>query len=409
MFFVFYSIRQAFCDILLDKMKKIPYVLIDLPGSIVTHRQMLMGIHRYVQLHGPWFTQIIGFDSHLSSANALNTHRYDGAIVDIENGSTARAIGRSDIPVVQITPTPPPMAPGSFRPQNRLYVSAENFDIGCAAARFLLARGYRNFAFLGIDRPWSQLRQDGFADTLRHAGHSLSSYRLPATQRNLRQLSSLQCWIGGLPKPTALFAANDPLARQVNNVIIQAGIAMPEEISILGVDNDPIFCESTTPPISSLRLNTKECGFNMARALEQMMNGQPSCASLSYGFAGVEERMSTNVFSHKDPLVATASRILSDRITAGKDPTASVSDIAHAANASLRALEVRFKAETGRTLHEEMTRLRFERAQKLLRDGKFTIAQVARLCGYATPSHFSVVYKRISGMTPRTFREQGRA
>lgn len=278
-------------------MKKLPYILIDLPATIVTNRQMLMGILRYAHLHGPWLTQIIGYDAHLSAKNALNSRQYDGAIIDVENSAIARQILRLDIPVVQSISdiaTPPPVA---------------------------------------------------------------------------------------------------------------AGIAMPEELSILGVDNDPVFCESTTPPASSIQMNTEECGFNAARALDRMMNGQTGGGPIVYGYAGVEERMSTNVSCYKDPLVAAAVRTLTDRIACGKQPSISAGELAQVLKTSLRILEVRFKSETGRTLHEEITRLRFEQAQNPLKRTPLSVGEIAHRCGFATASHFSVMFKRTFGLAPLAYRK----
>lgn len=181
---------------------------------------------------------------------------------------------------------------------------------------------------------------------------------------------------------------------------------MPEDINILSVDNDPIFCESTTPSVSSLRLNTEDCGYAIAKALDQMMNGLTDHVPLTYGCTGVEERMSTRRSDYGDPLVATASRILTDRITQGTDPGITVQSLVRATNASRRQLETRFRAETGRTVHDEITRLRFERARKLLKAHDHSVADVSRLCGFATASHFTKMFRLTFGITPLDYRRQ---
>ena len=389
-------------------MKKLPHVLIDLPASIVSNRRMLLGILRYAQLHGPWLMQIVGYDAHLSSRNTLSGRQYDGAIVDLESGSSMCILGEHDLPVAQIVSHAGGLR--SVRPgrSRRVVVSADNPGIGQAAAEYLSSRGFQNFAFLGIDRPWSRDRGRGFQERLRRAGHIAGLHELPANRRSSRQLQKLRKWIEALPKPVALFVANDPLARQVNNILLQAGLAMPEDVAILGVDDDPVFCESTTPPTSSVQLDTEACGFEVARALDQMMAGKQNVSPITYGFAGVKERMSTSVSDCRDPLVTAASRILADRITHGNDPSVSARSLARAANASRRLLEIRFKAETGRTVHEEITRLRFARAQVLLQDMNRAIAEVARDSGFATASHFSVMFKRTFGITPSRYRHADR-
>ena len=385
--------------------KKLPYILIDLSATIVTNRQMLMGVLRYAHLHGPWLTQIIGYDAHLSAQNALNSRQYDGAIIDVENSSIARQILKLGIPVVQTISdiaTPPPFADGNAI---RATVTSDNRGIGRAAADFLLSRGFQNFSALGIASAWSQNRLLSFAERLKSRGCEAQTYELPVMRRGKRELARLRKWLLALPKPTALFIVNDPLARQANNVALQAGIAMPEELSILSVDNDPVFCESTTPPVSSIRMNTEECGFNAARALDRMMNGQREEGPIIYGYAGVEERMSTNVSCYKDPLVAATVRTMTDRIICGKQPSISAGELAQAMKTSLRLLEVRFKSETGRTLHEEIARLRFEQAQKLLKSTALSINEIAYRCGFATASHFSVMFKRTLGSTPLAYRK----
>jgi LacI family transcriptional regulator len=207
-----------------------------------------------------------------------------------------------------------------------------------------------------------------------------------------------------LPKPAAIFVANDVRGRQVLDSCLKAGVAVPQEAAVLGVDNDEMLCETTHPQMSSIQMNTEQMGFEAARVLDGMMRGCRRGAHkqvvLTYGFSHLVTRHSTETVQIGDALVARALEFI--RINAGI--AVSVNDLIEHLRVSRRSLETRFKSVMGRTVYAEIMRVRLERVQTLLRETPMTIEAIAESCGFVSASHLGAVFRNHFDMTLSSFR-----
>ena len=219
---------------------------------------------------------------------------------------------------------------------------------------------------------------------------------------------TLCAWLKALPKPVALFVANDVRGRQVLNSCLKVGVAVPQEAAVLGVDNDEMLCETSHPQMSSIQMNAEQAGFEAARLLDKMMHGSRRDSTkqsiVTYGFSRLVTRCSTEVIQVADPLIARSLEFI--RINTSASLT--VDALARHIGASRRLVERRFKSILGRTVYAEIMRVRLERVQMMLRETPMTIEAIADTCGFASASHLSMVYKKHFNMTISSYRCQTR-
>ena len=393
----------------------IPRVAVLLPTAIKTCREMLQGVLRYVRQHGPWAIQIIEGRENEQKLLDFDAWGCTGIIGNLGDRFFARRLPPIHVPVVLTNPTNTAYADKSKKMTRFLrrvvgIVGCENAPIGQAAAEHFIARGVRRFAYVGEIRnaSWSVERGRAFAAAIHRAGLACSEYRIPseAVRRDAaREHARLGDWLQSLPKPTALLVANDARGRQVLDVCLKAGIAVPQDISVLSCDNVEMVCETAIPQLSSIRMNPEQAGFKAAELLARVLRGErPARRSpirISYGFAGIVTRQSSDSMRMKDPLVERALSFI--RLNA--NVIYSVEDLAASLNVSRRLLELHFRNVLKRTVHAEIMRLRMERVQTLLRDTSDSIETLASTCGFASASHLCAAFKRLVGVTPSTYRK----
>jgi len=207
-----------------------------------------------------------------------------------------------------------------------------------------------------------------------------------------------------LPKPVALLAAMDNRARQVMDACALAGIAVPNEIAILGVDNDSDLCENATPPMSSILLNAEHSSYEAAEYLDQLMRHTTHERRVfSYGPSHVVSRQSTAVFHIDDPIVMRAL----DFINANACSAINVPDVIKHLHASRRLTEMRFREKLGHTILEEIRRVRLERVCTLLKESEKLISEITSECGFDSESHLGTLFRRHFGCTMRDYRKNG--
>jgi LacI family transcriptional regulator len=286
-------------------------------------------------------------------------------------------------------------------------VQRDQSGLGRAGADYFLDRQYTRFAFVGDvnDAPWSLERGKGFADRLAARGFACERY--PSLPKRVREdfgleQKRLRAWLRDLPKPVALMAAWDRRARQVLDTCLDAGISVPHEIAVLGVDNDEILCETTTPSLSSVALDGESNGFEIARLLDGQMRGvrSPRQMVLTLGMASIVTRRSTETTCVADPLIARALSF----IQANLGSAVTVSAVARHLNISRRLLEIKARQSFGRTVRDEIQRLRFDRVRSQLRNTDLTVSEIAAACGFYDPSHLCLRFRETFQVTPAAFR-----
>ena len=389
-----------------------PQVALLLPTSVKTYRELLRGILKFIHLHGPWAVHII--EGREGEQKLLHPAEwgYTGLIGGLTDRCYAAHLLAAHVPTIITDPMDEVFDPGD--PLSRLSrIVCGNRPIGQQAADYFLAKKFRHFAFIGEvnDATWSKERRDVFCERVAQGGFSCLVYpRLaPAARRDFGVEQGALCdWLKALPKPVAIFVANDVRGRQVLDSCLKAGVAVPQAAAVLGVDNDELLCETTNPQMSSIQMNSEQAGFEAARVLDGMMRGirrgLPRQTVITYGFSHLVTRQSTETFQSTETLVAGALEFI--RINAGI--TVKVDDLVRHLHASRRSLETRFKAVMGRTVYAEIVRVRLERVQTLLRETPMTVEAIADTCGFSSASHLGTVFRQHSGMTLSAFRRQTR-
>ena len=240
------------------------------------------GIARYARLHGPWAFYLTPGDL-FQVLPKMEEWGGTGIIARIETPEIARAILTTRLPVIALDLKRDQLA--ADNPLSRLSeVCPDSHQAGRMAAEYLLAKRFEQFAFVGVadDPPWSTRRQEGFAQCLATAGFSCHDYPLPRSSRERqwsREQPRMVRWLQSLPKPLGLLACDDDRGRQVLTACRVAGIQVPEDMAVIGVDNDEVLCDVSDPPLASVALDTEKAGYEAAALLDGLMSGQIRCTT----------------------------------------------------------------------------------------------------------------------------------
>jgi len=387
---------------------QVPRVVVILETCVQAERQKLDGLLKYVRLYGPWHLYIIQNrvgEQHISRFEAWNTN---GVIVGTSMLDMEEVLARTKVPIVLMDPLPNYLAKNS--PFMRCsYVQNDAVSVGIMAADFFLKKGFRNFAYVGevLDYMWSRGRSSGFSDRLRKAGFACHIYpSLTGAEINdwSVEQAKLAGWLGSLPKPVALFAAMDIRARQILDTCLINGLKVPDDIAILGVDNDEQFCLGRTPTISSLECDWENCGFMAAQLLdEQLRDKRKRRTILTYGVKRIAVRQSTNKAEPlQDQLVARAFEFIQLNACEG----IGVMDVVAYLKVSRRLAEMRFRKTCGRSILDEIQKVRLERVKRLVVETDLPIREITDRSGYQTDDHLRRMFKRHFGMTMQVYRSQ---
>ncbi len=240
-------------------------------------RGLLRGIVRYSRLHGGWAFYITPGDFE-QALPEMRQWGGTGIIARLETPRITEAVLATDLPLVALDLSDAQLADGSPL-AGAAEVRSDSSGAARLAAEYLLDRGFRQYAYVGVARRvWSRRRQAGFVDRLAEAGLSCEVYPQPRRKRDRewgREQATLAAWLRDLPKPVGVMACNDDRGRQVLEACRAAGVRVPEEAAVIGVDNDELLCDLSTPPLSSVALNTERGGFEAAALLDALMHGRP--------------------------------------------------------------------------------------------------------------------------------------
>ncbi|MCU0916515.1 MAG: DNA-binding transcriptional regulator [Planctomycetes bacterium] len=374
--------------------------------SRASERGFLRGIARYSRFHGPWifyreppFYRMPPYRRWPKGAKVPVSPRqrgFDGLIAFAANRVQLESFIPRGFPAVVL--------PVEEKIPGYCSIVEAADTVGRTAAEHFLDRGFTRFAFCGFDHLyWSRVRQEGFVRRLAEAGFPVHLYEPPgpAVRTPETEQTSMADWLRSLPRPIALLACNDDRAQQIVEANKTAGIRIPDEIAILGVDNDDMICELTHPPLSSIALNCDEAGYEAAAQLDRQMRGQKaSVPEIHLHPTHVQTRQSTEVSALDDAVVARAMHFI--RTHAGE--VLSVDDVVEAAAASRRVLERRFRRTVGAGIYREIQRARLERACRMLVETHWSLADIAGRCGFSGVVHFGVAFKRQMGHTPQQHR-----
>jgi LacI family transcriptional regulator len=359
-------------------------------------RTLLIGIGEYLLSHGPWQVQLVELGEDERPPAWLTSWDGQGVIVRGENKKIARAVAKLTVPVVDLTPSRLlPHAP---------WVKADDAAVARLAAQHFLERGFRHFAFCGDERfSWSNRRSEHFSLLANSAGFRCDLYK-PARRGKSGdgEIEAIGEWLKQLPKPVAVFACYDNRGQQVLEACRRFRLPVPEDVAVLGVDNDEVLCVLSPPPLSSVMLNPRRTGWEAAALLAQMMRGEtlPVAAHLIPPVA-VVTRQSSDILAVADKKIAAALRYIREHACDG----IRVSDVVRHCPMARRAMETRFKKILGRTPRQEILRVQLARVKEFLIGPELAVWEIAERTGF-DPEYLSVVFKQETGMAPSEFRKR---
>ena len=276
-------------------------------------------------------------------------------------------------------------------------------EFGAYAADFFINQNFSNYAFIGMkDILWSISRYEGYNEQIYATKKTETArYEVENFQNEIEAISK---WLSSLPKPVAMLACNDFMARQVTEICQLQGIKIPEEISLLGVDNDEFMCNISSPTLSSIKLNFEKHGYDIAQTLFKMIQEKRTWpARIPVEAIGVVERMSTNRKVIADPYI----REIVDFINRNYTQEIDVKKLTSFIPLSRRAIELKFKKEMyPHTITSYMLKLRLDHFSRLLENSDMPISTAADKAGFVDSSNFSTLFKKYKGMTPSEYRKK---
>lgn len=378
-------------------MKPPPKVALLVETSNSYARDLLHGVRSWVREHGPWSIRLTEQGRGAAVPAWLRRWDGDGVIARVENADIARGLRATGLPVIDVSAALPRL---EFP---RVATQAE----GAArlAAKHLGDLGLKRFAYCGYrDVHWSRRRGDSFAAAVQAAGGTCSRFEPPPGPVD-EEIGAMAAWLKRLPRPVGVLAAIDLRGQQVLAACRLAGLAVPDEVAVIGVHNDELLCDLCDPPLSSVIPNARRAGYVAAGLLAKALAGKRLAVALhEIEPLGVASRQSTDVAAVADAKIAGVVRFMQQQAVGG----ANIGDVLRAIPMARTALERRFKAVLGTTPHAHLRKLRMARVQELLVTTNLPVGEIAAATGFENPEYLSAMFRRECGASPREFRARHR-
>jgi len=379
-------------------MARIRQVAVLFPLARAHLTRLLRGITDYAGQHADW-TFHVSPEQPNASIRVLSGWRGDGALAMVNRAADAKVARGLDMPVVNLS--------AALREAGLPRVTVDHCAVGRLAAEHLLERGFRRFGYYGLRRVWyAQQRGRGFISALAERGFACakmqdnSSLTTGRAWRDSHDL--LRNWLRTLEPPVGVLAAHDYRAAMVIDACRELGLRVPDDVAVLGVNNETVICEFCGVPISSVSRNDHKVGYEAAALLDRLMQGRS--APVDEILVPPDEvvlRRSSDVMAVDDPAVETAAKYIRERLAEDID----IDQLARLVSLSRRWLQHRFKKCLGMTLHEFICRERVERAKQLLISQRKTrLGQIAQACGFSETRQMRKAFERIEGATPTQLR-----
>ncbi|WP_404308866.1 AraC family transcriptional regulator [Neorhodopirellula lusitana] len=366
-------------------------------------RNLLRGIAQYSRTHGNWSLMHEEMTIDASLPQWLAGAGVNGVIARVDS-HTLDPLRQLSIPIVDVR----------CRNAHTGIPQVETDDRAVArlAYQHLSERGFQRFAFCGFrEAHYSYNRLRFFRECCEASGKSLAVYETDGATKPITSIEragltddlALSRWLKTLQPATGLLVCNDIRGHQVLAACRDAGILVPDELGVVGVDDDDVICPLCDPPLSSVRPDAERVGYRAAAVLDELMQGNPVHDTMELvPPVTVTQRMSTQVSAVEDRELARVCRFIREHACDGID----VNDVVEYSALSRRALERRFRQELDRTPHQELMNVQVARVKQLLKETSLKLEQVSRMAGYSHPERLGVVFKRETGMTPGEYRRQ---
>ena len=394
----------------MDKPRKTKNIAVLFSLALKGQRMTFRGILDYASKHGPWFCKFMEGRIGEQEFGVGSKGEIDGVIMSMTKRQTAQTVAALGVPVVFVEPYPEMLKP-DWPIQGAPWVGRDSYAIGATAARYYMERGYKSFAYVDVPdgKFWSSKRRSGFAETLATAGFQSEVYdKFSVREQRSWPLERVRMvkFLQSLPRPTAIFAPMDGRARLVLDACQAAGLRVPEEIAVLGVDNDTLLCESTVPALSSIHTGGFRRGQIAAEMLDDLMQGRtPRERAVSLPPISVITRGSTGYDAMSDPIFGHAISYIREKAARGGVP---VPEVARAAGCSRSYLDKGFRAKLGMSVREAVLKMRLEFVKELLATTSRSMTEIAMDCGFARDSHLAFLFKKATGKTMLQWRRENR-
>ncbi len=381
-------------------MHSAPRVILFLEAIRGFDRGLLSGIARYAALNGPWtfYRRPHGYlrSKHRLDLKELKAWKPDGAICPVTQ--------LDELSLLRV----PLIAYDVDQYSGRVpCVLSEDLQAGRLAAQHLLDLGHRHLAFCGYSGiRWSRERCQAFCDVVQQGGCAVEVYR-PRSRRPAawaKEEPHVRHWLETLPKPIGMLCANDDRAASILETCHVLGYGVPEDVSVVGVDDDQYVCELQNPPLSSVKMASEQAGYEAAALLGRMIHGEEKMSGqrIMAHTTGVTPRQSTDVLMVRNVEVRKALRFI--RENAGRPIR--VADVVRVTDLSHRTLNEQFHSELGCSIIKQLTSARIAYISRLLTETEIRIHEIANVVGYEDNRHFSRYFKRTTGLTPQAYRRK---
>ncbi len=365
--------------------------------SLDSGRQIVNGIARYAHERHGW--SIFYHTGPLGAMVPASLENWtgDGIIARIANPQIEEIVSRRNVPVVDVI--------GNLPNARHPIVKSDNDAISRLVGKHFLDRGYRHLAFFGLSREaWSAQRRESLARFCQeNLKKPLLRFEFGHSDRETwgAYFEKLQQWILSLPKPIGIMVGSDQFAPDLLAACHQIGVTSPDQVSVVGVDNDEPFCEICQPRLSSVEPGHDSVGYEAAKLLDRFMqNGSPDSQLIQIPPRILHVRESSDATALEDPALVKALRY----IRANAAEHIAVDEIARQAGVSRSVLQRRFRSTLKKTVLEAILTVRLNRAKEMLTITDLPLPDIAERCGFKHQEYLGYVFKKHVGCTPGQFR-----
>lgn len=366
-------------------------------------REVIGGIAAYLSSRRTSWELFIEDDFRLR-LSSLARWQGDGIIAHFDDPAVAAALADSPVPVVAVGGS---YANEADYPANVPYVATDNFKLVNLAYTHLIDVGLRRFALFslpdGTKHPWALEREKAFRFLMQRDKFDVEILRGEGARSWEEDVAQQVRWLQSLPKPIGIIAATDARARQLLQACQFANIAVPEQVAIIGIDNDPLARMLSCIPLSSVIQGSNEIGRTAARMLHQLLEGTYlECSRILVPPAGINVLASSSHQPVKNPRVMRARHFIRQYACQGIKGD----QVADYVGVSRSTLETYFQQELACSVHDEILRFKLDAATALLAEGDCSVAEVAQRCGFTSMQYLFAVFKRELGCSPREYQQR---
>ena len=375
-------------------------IAMSVPHGLQHMERAIHGITDYAKQHAHWsFTRVP--ETYGTSLEWLRFWHGDGAFAAIYTPEDARLAQKIGIPIVNLATHLPELQTPS--------ITMDHYAIGELAARHLLERNFRRFGYYGpSDLLFAQLRRNGFCAAIKNAGGELKVLEVQTVDHDARQNIDdqehrIDNWLRDLQPPVGILASSDLRASMVLEACQRLHLRVPDDVSVVGVDNDPMVCDFCDPPLTSISRNDYQVGYEAAVLLDQLLLGNPPPEKpVRIPPAGIVERRSSDTVAVEDPYVSEAIQYMREHV----QDHFGVEELLRQLPLSRRSLEYRFRACLGRSPYDYLNQIRVDQAKRLLSDPhRSSLTKIAMDCGFGDLRRFRIVFQRLVAANPAEYRQ----